>query len=152
MRCIKTKKLNRGSYSLRQSQAKMLDIQNGWNDDWMPLAQSLSLSLLSLCHIFFLYRYTFFFSSAYVFFSEVSHTGKYDHWQILILYCMTDPTLSLVLCLKKKNLVRGPALDESSQMCCAGGEEVMLHSHVVEGKNTQSRRWPQKSQFHFSEL
>lgn len=54
---------------------------------------------------------------------------------------MTDPTLSLVLCLKKKkNLARGPALDESSQMWCGGGEEVMLHSHVVEGKNTQSRR------------
>lgn len=107
MRCIKTKKLNRGSYNLRQSQDKMLDIQNGWNDDWMPLDQSLSLSLLSLFHIFFLYRYTFVFSAD---FSRICFfLWSFTYWEIwpltnsnFVLYDWPNTFSGLVFKKKKK--------------------------------------------------
>ena len=100
MRCIK-KKLNRSTYNVRQSQAKILDIQNNWNHDWKPLDQSCLYHSLYATLFFFLHTYIFFSLQIFLFFfssanfslflfSAVSRTGKYDHRQILFLYCMTD--------------------------------------------------------------
>ena len=60
MKCIK-KQLNKSIYNVRQSQAKMLDIQNNWSHDWKPLDQFCLYH--SLCHIiFFSPKIHFFFS------------------------------------------------------------------------------------------
>lgn len=67
MRCIK-KKLNRSTYNVRQSQAKILDIQNNWNHDWKPLDQSCLYHSLYATLFFFLHRYIFFSLQIFLFF------------------------------------------------------------------------------------
>lgn len=52
-----------------------------------------------------------------------------------------------VYVLIKKYFCRGPAQDESSQMWYWGGEVMLPHMWI--GRDIQSQRCPQKSQFYF---
>ena len=111
MRCIKIKKkLTRSIYNVRQSQTKILDIQNNWNHDWKPLDQScLYHSLCATLFFFFLYGYIIFFSvdfSLYFFFFFLFSFTYWEIWplknSIFVLYDWPNTLSHLVLKKKKK--------------------------------------------------
>lgn len=123
--------MTRSTYNVRQSQPKILDIQNNWNHDGKPLDQSCLYHSLCATLFFFFSTDTLFFFCRFFFvffFSLQFHilgNMTIDKFYFCIVW-LTQYFISS--CVKKKKgrkLARCSALDESSQMQCEAVEVTL---------------------------